>query len=42
MNDDKPTGICPECGQEYFCGEVTCENPEHEECDIEEIEEAEQ
>ncbi len=34
---DQPTGICPECGEEFFCGETTCESSEHDECDIEQI-----
>ena len=38
MSEERPTGVCPECGQEYFCGESTCESPEHEECDIDQLE----
>lgn len=38
MEDDKPTGVCPECGQEYFCLETTCDSG-HPECDVEELEE---
>lgn len=34
-----PTGICPECGAEYFCYESVCESPEHDkECDIDQLE----
>ncbi len=37
---DEVTGICPICHQEYFCGEVTCENDGCDEADIEDAPDA--